>query len=246
VHVREHDSRAVYQRYMGWYDANPSTLDQLPPEPAAKKYVEYMGGEEAVLKRAKADFDNGEYRWVAEVLKQVVFADPSSQAGRDLLADTYEQMGYQAESGPWRSIYLQGAYELRNGVPKTGGVNTASPDVIRAMPPEMLFDYLAVRLNGPNAAGKKIALNLNFSDLKKQYALVVENGVLHYSAKPLAKPDATMTTAKATLDAIQMKEKTLDAATKSGEMKIAGNEQAFSEFMELLDTFPFWFNIVTP
>ena len=139
----KHNTRAVYQRYMGFYDANPSTLDELPPEEAAKKYVEYMGGADAVLKKAKADFDKGEYRWVAEALKHVVFADPNNKEGKELLADAYEQMGYQAESGPWRSVYLQGAFELRNGVPKAGGINTASPDTIRAMSPEMLFDYLA-------------------------------------------------------------------------------------------------------
>ena len=175
----KHNSRAVYQRYMGWYDANPSTLDQLPPEPVAKKYVEYMGGEASLLTKAKADFDKGEYRWVAEAMKHVVFANPNSKDGKDLLADAYEQLGYQAESGPWRSVYLQGAFELRNGVPKTGGTNVASPDTIRAMPIELLFDYLGVRLNGPKAAGKQITLNLNFTDLKKQYALMVENAVLN-------------------------------------------------------------------
>ncbi len=121
-----HNTRAVYQRYMGFYDANPTTLDQLPPEQAAKKYVEYMGGADNILQRSKADFDKGEYRWVAEALKHVVFADPSNKDAKELLADTYEQMGYQAESGPWRSVYLQGAFELRNGVPAAGGLNAAS------------------------------------------------------------------------------------------------------------------------
>jgi alkyl sulfatase BDS1-like metallo-beta-lactamase superfamily hydrolase len=241
-----HNSRAVYQRYMGWYDGNPSSLDNLPPEPAAKKHVEYMGGEAATLTKAKADFDKGEYRWVAEVLKHVVFANPNNNEAKNLLADTYEQLGYQAESGPWRSVYLQGAFELRNGVPKAGGINTASPDTIRAMSPEMLFEYLAVRLNGLNAAGKKIALNVNFIDLKKQYSLVVENAVLNYSAKPVSNADATITLSKATLDSIQLKEKTLDQAVASGDLKIEGRKEAFTEFLGLLDTFPFWFNVVTP
>jgi alkyl sulfatase BDS1-like metallo-beta-lactamase superfamily hydrolase len=156
-----HNSRAVYQRYMGWYNGNPANLNNLPPEAAAKKYVEYMGGEAAIIKRAKVDFAKGEYRWTAEALKHVVFANPKSQAGKELLADSLEQLGYQAESGPWRGVYLMGAYELRNGVPKMGGINTATPDTIKAMPPEMLFDYLAVRLNGPKAAGKKIGLNID-------------------------------------------------------------------------------------
>jgi alkyl sulfatase BDS1-like metallo-beta-lactamase superfamily hydrolase len=113
------------------------------------------------------------------------------------------------------------------------------------MPPEMLFDYLAVRLNGPRAFGKKIGLNVDFTDLHKQYGLSVENAVLNYG-KPLAQADATLTLSKATLDAIQLKETTLDQAISSGALKIQGNRAAFTDFMGLLDTFPFWFNIVTP
>jgi alkyl sulfatase BDS1-like metallo-beta-lactamase superfamily hydrolase len=231
---------------MGFYDANPSTLDQLPPEEAAKKYVEYMGGEGAVLERARADFDKGEYRWVAEAVKQVVFANPDSTEGKELLADAYEQMGYQAESGPWRGIYLQGAYELRNGVPKAGGTTTASPDTIRAMPPEMLFDYFGVRLNGPKASGKKIALNVTFTDLKKSYALTIENGVLNYSRRKAPKPDATVALAKSTLDRIQINELSVEDAIGQNLLKIQGSKDSFEEFFSLLDEYPFWFNIVTP
>ncbi len=242
----KHNSRAIYQRYMGWYDGNPANLDVLAPEAAAKRYVEYMGGEAAVLKRARADFDKGDYPWVAQVLKHVVFANPDNTEAKHLLADAFEQMGYQAESGPWRSVYLQGAFELRNGVPKsisTGG--TASPDVIKSMPPEMLFDYLAVRLNGKKALGKKIALNIAFSDLDQEYGLTVDNAVLNYG-KPLARPDAKATLSKATLDAIQLKEVKLEDAVAKGDIKIEGRPEAFREFLGLLDVFPPWFNIVTP
>lgn len=242
----KHNSRAVYQYYMGFYDGNPTTLDQLPPEPAAKKYVEYMGGASAVLERAKADFEKGEYRWVAEAVKHVVFADPSNKPAKELLADTYEQMGYQAESGPWRSIYLQGAFELRNGVPNAQAAVTASPDTIRAMSPEMTFDYYGVRLNGQKAAGKKLSLNINFTDLKKPYALVVENGVLNHFGHSVENADATLTLTKATLDKIQLKEITVEQAITSGDLKIEGKREAFSEFVGMLDSFPFWFNIVTP
>ncbi|MDV3127572.1 MBL fold metallo-hydrolase [Mycobacterium sp. 21AC1] len=242
----KHNSRAVYQRYMGWYDGNPSDLDDLPPQESAKKYVEYMGGEEAILEKAKNDFDNGNYRWTAMVLKQVVFANPDSVHGKNLLADSYEQMGYQAESGPWRSVYLQGAYELRNGVPTSGGTDTASPDTIKAMPPEMLFDYLAVRLNGPKAAGKNITVNVNFTDLKKEYGLTVENGVLNYAPAPVPDANASLTLTKATLDDIQLGNTTIDDAMSTNKMTVDGNRQSFNEFMGLLDTFPFWFNIVTP
>jgi alkyl sulfatase BDS1-like metallo-beta-lactamase superfamily hydrolase len=242
----KHDSRAVYQRYMGFYDANPSTLDELPPEEAAKKYVEYMGGADAAMQKAKADFDKGEYRWVAMALKHVVFADPNNKAAKELLADAYEQMGYQAESGPWRSIYLQGAYELRNGVPSAGGTVTASPDTIRAMPPELLFDYLGVRLNGEKAAGKRMVIDVAFTDLNQSYALTVENGTLTYSTKPADDADAKMTLSKAVLDNIQLGQTTLKDAVAGGDVKVEGNEAALAELLGLLDTYPFWFNIVTP
>jgi alkyl sulfatase BDS1-like metallo-beta-lactamase superfamily hydrolase len=242
----KHNSRAVYQRYLGWYDGNPSDLDDLPPVPASKKYVEYMGGEDAILRKAKDDFDKGNYRWVAMVLKNVVFANPDSKEGKNLLADAYEQLGYQAESGPWRSVYLQGAYELRNGVPDVAATNSASPDTIKAMPPELLFDYLAVRLNGPKAAGKNLTMNVDFTDLKKQYGLTVENAVLNYAPAPVANANVSLTLDKATLDDIQLGNIKLNDAISSGKVKIDGNRDSFTEFMGLLDTFPFWFNIVTP
>ncbi|MCY1740520.1 alkyl/aryl-sulfatase [Ensifer sp. SL37] len=241
-----HNSRAVYQRYMGFYDANPSSLDKLPPEPAARKYLEYMGGAAAVLKKAKRDFDNGEYRWVAEALKHVVFAEPDNKNAKEFLADTYEQMGYQAESGPWRSVYLQGAHELRNGVPDLPVANAASPDVIRAMDPEMLFDYLGIRLNGQRAAGKNITLNLDFTDIQKQYALTVENATLNYADEWADKADVKLTLTKSLLDDIQLKKTTVKEAIDEGKLQIDGNEKAFVEFLGLLDNFPFWFNIVTP
>jgi alkyl sulfatase BDS1-like metallo-beta-lactamase superfamily hydrolase len=243
----KHDAKAVYQRYLGWYDANPANLDPLPPEPAAKKFVEYMGGSKALLAKAREDFAAGNYRWVAQVVNNVVFAEPDNKEARELQADALEQLGYQAESGPWRSVYLQGAYELRNGVPKSGGINTATPDTIKAMPPEMLFDYLAVRLNGPKAAGKKLALNLDFQDLKTGYVITVENGVMNYAhGRQNPKADATLTLTMAALNSVQLKEATLDQKIASGDIKIAGRKEALGEFMGLLDDFPFWFNVVTP
>lgn len=242
----KHNSRAVYQRYMGWYDGNPSDLDDLPPQEAAKKYVEYMGGEEAILDKAKNDYDNGNYRWTAMVLKQVVFANPDSVHGKNLLADSYEQMGYQAESGPWRSVYLQGAHELRNGVPDVAATDTASPDTINAMPPEMMFDYLAVRLNGTKAAGKNIKLNVTFDDMKKDYTLFVENGVLNYAPGKIGDANASLTLSKETMNQIQMGRLKLDDGINQKKVTVDGNRQSVDDFVGLLDTFPFWFNIVTP
>lgn len=241
-----HNSRAVYQRYMGWYSGNPSDLDNLPPEMVGPKYVEFMGGEQALLKKAKASFDKGEYRWVAEVLKHLVFANPNNQEGKLLLADALEQLGYQAESGPWRSVYLQGAYELRNGVPTAGGTVTASPDTIRAMSPSMLFDYLAVRINPEKAAGKKMVINMDFTDIGEKHTLSLENAVLNHTTRYAAKPDVTLTLSKQTLDDIQLGQGTLEQKIASGEIKVQGDQQTFSDFVGLLDKFNFWFNIVTP
>ncbi len=150
--------------YLGWCNGNPATLHELPERDAAGKYVEFMGGAEAVL-------DAGDYRWVAQVVNHVVFADPSNEAARDLQADALEQMGYQAESGPWRNFYLSGAKELREGVKELGTPSTASPDTIRAMDLDLLFDYAAMRLNGPKAEGKSMKLNWNFTDTSQKYVL---------------------------------------------------------------------------
>ena len=242
-----HNSRAVYQRYMGWYDANPSSLNDLPPVDAAKKYVEYMGGADAILKKAQTDYDKGEYRWVAEALKHVVFANPNNTTAKNLLADAYEQLGFQAESGPWRSVYLAGAYELRHGTPKEGGVeiSTASPDTITAMTPEMTFDFMGVRLNGAKAAGKKMAFNIEFPDLKENYGLTLENAVLNYGKK-VESPTTTLVLNKTTLDDIQNGKLTLDQAVQNGSVKVTGDQNAFKEFLGMMDDFPFFFNIVTP
>ncbi|EMC0406925.1 MBL fold metallo-hydrolase [Vibrio fluvialis] len=241
-----HNSRAVYQRYMGWYDGNPSDLNNLPPTNAAVKYVEYMGGESAAIQKAQADFDKGNYRWVAEVLKHVVFANPQSKKGKELLADAYEQLGYQSESGPWRSVYLQGAYELRNGTPSAGGVQTASPDIIKNMPPEMLFDYLAVRILPEKAEGKKFAINLNFTDLDEKYTLYLEDSVLIHTKKQANKPNVTLTLTKSVLDDVQLGNVTLEKAIANGDIQLKGDKEVFKDFVGMLDRFNFWFNIVTP
>lgn len=241
-----HNSRAVYQRYMGWYNGNPSDLNNLPPEMVAPRYVEAMGGEAEVLRRGQEAFKNNDYRWVAELMKHAVFANPDNAEAKNLLADAYEQLGYQAESGPWRSVYLQGAFELRNGVPQAGAPATASPDTIRAMSPSMLFDYFAVRLNPEKVDGKKYAINVNLTDIKETHGLRVENSVLNHGPKAVDKADATMTLSKLTLDEIQLGGTTLDKAIADGKVKIDGNQATVKDFLASLDTFKFWFNIVTP
>jgi len=242
-----HDVKATYVFYLGWFDGNPATLDELPPADAAKKYVEYMGGADNILQKAKADYDQGNYRWVAQVVSKVVFADPSNKAALNLEADALEQMGYQAESGPWRNFYLSGAKELRNGVVKAATPNTASPDTVRAMTPEMFFDYMAVHINGEKAANAHVTLNVDFGDQGGKYKLELENGVLNHTANSQAdKADATITLSRDTLDRIVLKQETMQQAKDKGDVKITGDANKLTELLSYMDKFEFWFNIVTP
>lgn len=241
----KHNSRAIYQRYMGWYTGNPSDLDVLPNADAAVKYVDYMGGEAAVLEKAQADFDKGEYRWAAMVLRHVVFANPDSAEGKELLAKAYEQLGYQAESGPWRSIYLQGAWELRNGTPPITAAS-ASPDVVRAMSLDMLFDFLAVRLDAARAAGKVITVNFDFTDLDEHYTLTLENSVLNHTTKQAETADATVTLSKRALNDVNLGVSTLEDELASGNIAVEGNGEVLKELLSMIDTFSPAFNVVTP
>jgi alkyl sulfatase BDS1-like metallo-beta-lactamase superfamily hydrolase len=242
-----HNVKAIYQRYLGFFDGNPANLHPLPPEAAGKKYVEFMGGAANLLANARKAFDQGEYRWVAQVVNHLVFADPENTDARALQADALEQLGYQAESGPWRNFYLSAAKELRDGVVDLGAPKTTSADVIRATPLDMFFDLLAVRLNGPRAAGKVITINANFTDIGAQYVLTVENGVLHYAAgKQTPAADVTLTMPRTALDEIVLGEATPAGKLAAGEASITGDQAKLVEFLSLLDTFEFWFNIVTP
>lgn len=241
-----HDVKATYVLYMGWFDGNPATLHELTPVDAGKHYVDYMGGADAVLKKAKASYDKGEYRWVAQVVKNVVFADPNNKAARDLEADALEQLGYQAEAGPWRNFYLTGAKELREGVAKLPTPNTASPDTVRAMSLDLFFDYMGVRLNGPKAADAHMTLNFDFGGNGK-YIVELENGVLNHTGNAQsAKADATLTMSRDTLNNIILQQTSLDDAVKNGGVKVTGDQGKVKELVSYLDNFDFWFHIVTP
>ena len=242
-----HDAKAQYQLYFGFFSGNPADLNPLPPESAGKKFVEYMGGADAVVAKARKDFDKGEYRWVAQALNYVVFADPENGQARELLAETYEQMGYQAESGPWRNFFLSGAKELRDGVVTAATPDTSSPDIVRNLGLETYLDYLAVRLNHPEAADKFITFNVVMPDVGEKFAVYVENGVMNYTLNHqdlLA--DATVTLDRRVLDDINLGQTSLDQAITDGNVNIDGDAEQFGNFVAMLDTFDFWFNIVTP
>lgn len=242
-----HDVAATYVLYLGWFDGNPATLHQLPPVEASKNYVEFMGGADAILEKAKQSYGKGDYRWVAQVVNHVVFADPGNQEAKKLQADALEQLGYQAESGPWRNFYLTGAKELREGVQELPTPSTDSADTVRAMTPEMFFDYLGVRLNGEKAANAKAVLNFDLGDSGGKYLVEMENGVLNHTANRQSdNADATVTLTRDTLNKIILQETKLEDAIKAGEVKVGGNQAKLEEMVSYLDNFPFWFNIVTP
>ncbi|MFT4764421.1 MAG: alkyl sulfatase BDS1-like metallo-beta-lactamase superfamily hydrolase [Oleispira sp.] len=181
----KHNAKAVYQNYLGWYDANPANLDPLPNTESAGRYIKMMGGIENVVAQAQITFDSAEedsgaYRWVAELLNKAVFFDPKHQAAKALLAKTYDQLGYQAESAPWRDVYLSAAYELRHGGPDKGIDITLMRDVLLETPVERFFDTMSVRLNGPKAEGERYIIKVNFTDKNLSYVLYLENSVLYY------------------------------------------------------------------
>ena len=241
-----HDVKAVYQRYLGWFDGNPANLHPLPPVESSRRYVEFMGGPAEVTAKARRSYEKGEYRWVAQVMNHVVFADPGNTEARQLQADALEQLGYQAESGPWRNFYLTGAQELRNGVqkmPAPGG----SSDILNAMTTEMFFDYMAIQLNGPKAAGKRIILNWRFPDIKETYVMTLENSALTYvKDRQASDADATVIVDRQTWNTLALKETSFLKELLSPRLTIEGKKRKFVELMGLLDEFKPWFNIVTP
>ena len=241
-----HNAKAVYQKYLGWYDANPANLSPLPPVEQARKAVEYMGGADAVIARAQDDFKAGNYRWVASVMSQVVFADPANRKARELGADALEQLGYQSEAAPWRNAYLMGAMELRNGVPKlsAGGL---SGETLGAVSTDLVFDFLAVRLDAEKAEGKTTVLNWTFTDSGEKFVVNLENSALtHLAGKLAPQADAGITLTRATLDAILLKQKTLPEAIAAAEVKVEGDPGKLVELMGMLDEFALGFPIVEP
>ena len=244
-HIR-HNVKAIYQRTLGWYDANPAHLDPLPPVALGTKLVGYMGGAAAVLARARADFDAGEFRIVAEVLNHLVFAEPGNEDARLLLADTYEQLGYVSESAAWRNSYLFGAQELRHGMPKVPNRSAISPDTVRALRTEQLFDYLGIRLNGPDAAGRTIVLNFDFTDSRDSFVLRLENAALTHAKGRSQVADATLTLDRPTFNDLVLQNSTLTDAINAGRVKASGKALRFDELMALMDTFERMFEIVLP
>lgn len=243
-----HNTRAVYQRYLGFFDGNPAHLDPLPPTETARRYVELAGGLEQLLARVREALQRGDYRWAAEIASHAVFAASESDEARELEAQAFEQLGYQAESAVWRNLYLVGAQELRVGPPKApGGRRLASADVARALTIEQLWDAIGARLDGPRAAESRIVIGWHFTDLDERWTLSVSNGALNARRGWIAaEAQATVTLTRAAFDAVLLREGDLGELLASGAIVIEGEGERLGELFGLLDDGDPAFPIVTP
>lgn len=245
-----HNARAVYVKYLGFFNGNPTSLHPLPPSDAGRRYLDFMGGAAAVVEKAQASFEAGDYRWVAEVLNHVMMAEPSNSKAyaeaTGLLANSLEQMGYQAESGPWRNFYLCGALELRQGVPK-GSNYQPSPGVAQGMPLTSLFQTLGMRLNGPKADKINMALNIELTDTKQQYLVTIENAVLHgYADRSSNEPDATATISSSDFKLLMLGLADQQELISNNKLALVDPENRLAQLLALFDVFPRRFPIMTP
>ncbi len=243
-----HNVRAVYQRYLGFFDGNPAHLDPHPPVEAGRRYVDLAGGVDSLLDHARVAYAEGDYRWVAEVCSHAVFADPERTDVRELEAQALEQLGYRAESAVWRNLYLVGAHELRDGPPRAPeGRRVASADVARALSIEQLWDAMGARLDGPRAWDTQIVLGWDFTDVSEQWTVSVENGALN-SVRGRLPPDAqaTITLTRTAFDAVLLGEGDGAALFASGAIAVEGDATKLGEFLGLLDYGDPAFAIVTP
>ncbi len=237
-----HNVKAIYQRYLGWYDGNPARLWAHPPIEAAKRYVAFMGGADAVVEKARASVDEGDLRWAAQVLDHVVFAEPSHAAGRALLADVLEQLGFGSENGTWRSAYLSGAMELRGGNFGTPTA-TASADVLSQLTPELFLDAVAIQVNGPAAWDLDLAIRWVFGDHGPTYRTTLRNGVFSYIPDGSGDVALTVTVPRAALGALAAGD--IKAATEAG-LTLDGDTDALHQLFEALQPGDPAFNIVEP
>ena len=242
-----HNVRAVYNYYLGYFDAVPANLNPLAPAVRAEKYVALAGGSAGVMAKAQTAFDTGEYRWVAELLNHLVFADPDNEAAKNLLADAYEQMGYQAESGPWRNFYLTGAQELRRGILKPERARTVSPDLIASVPTFMFLNFMGVRFDPEDADDLKVKINLDFTDTGEQFVLSLENSVLNnIPGKQDPEANASLKLTRALFNSVALGETNFAKEIVMGNVKFSGNPLALTRVFGRLQEFDPWFNIVTP
>ena len=236
-----HNAKAVYQKYLGWYDANPVNLNPLPPCDTAKKLVEYLGSTELVLCKAKKDYAKGEYQWVAQITKELVYADPANQKARNLCADALEQLGYQAESGAWRNAYLMGAAELRKGN-LSGLARTANglASAMKEMTVDMLLDYIAILTDANAAQNDDVTLNLIVTDVNEKFYVTRKNGIL------LSYPGENRPDAQASVTCKRLQLLALMQGQQAGQVQISGDATALKRLLAYASKFEKTFNVIEP
>lgn len=243
--------KAVYQRYMGWFDGNPAHLWQHPPVEQAKRYVDFMGGADAVVAKARDSFDDGDLRWAAEVLNHVLFAEPGHAGARELQARTFEGLGHAQENGVWRNFYLTGAQELRAGADGPAGSEPhgQSLDMLAGLGTGQIFESMAVRLDGPRAAAHRLLLRWEFADTEEVWTLLVGNGVLtpmRGDAPGGEAPQLTLRLDRATLNLILARRTSFADAIGAGTVALEGDATVLATFHGLLETPPLHFPIALP
>ncbi len=252
-----HNAKAVYQHYIGWFTGNPAQLNPLPESESATRYVRMMGGADTILETARQDFEaaadmkasagRDTYRWLAELLNHLVFAEPDNNEAKQLLAGVYDQLGYQAESAPWRDFYLTGAYELRHGAPQDGINPAVMRDVLLNTPVSLFFDSMAVRLKADDAEGKTMTIKINFTDLQESHLLTLQNSVLHH--RPIGEDtpaDATLKVTRPLFVDLLIGNAGLKALLFSDDIGFEGSRLDLIRFFGMLDKPEGRFNIITP
>jgi alkyl sulfatase BDS1-like metallo-beta-lactamase superfamily hydrolase len=239
-----HNSKAIYQRYLGWYDANPANLNPHIPTERAKRMVAALGGADRMIELARKSMNDGDYRWSSDLLNQLVFAAPDHAEAKALLADSYEQMGFQAESSLWRNIYLSGASELRRGI--KGGELPVSLDMVSAIPTAMMLDSVATRLDPALIEERKLTLNINLTDRKERFAVSTSNAVMVSEMDQAhAAPQVTLSGPRPLFMALFFQKTPLDVLEKAG-LKIEGDRGAVAALQMALEAPTGRFDIVTP
>lgn len=246
-----HNSKAVYQNYMGWYDGNPANLNPLPPVEASKRYVDLAGGAQAVMNNAQTAFEEGEYRWAAQLLNHLVFAEPDSKVAKTLLAKVYDQLGYQSESGPWRDEYLSAAFELRHGAPETLMFDISSmAGILEQTPIEKFFQSMSVRLDAQKAEGFESSIVVYFTDTDARYLLSIKNSVFHYQAEPslaqIDKSKAAINITRRMFLRMLLGDAGLREMLGSNELDVSGNPVSLLRFFSMFEKPNELFNVVTP
>jgi len=241
----EHNSRAVINRYLGYWDANPTTLIPLSPEDSAPLYVEMMGGADKIIAKGQELYDQGKYRHAQEILNKLVYAEPGNQKAKDLLADAFEQYGYQQESPSVRNSFLAAALELRSGIPEGASPKSSGPDLIRAMTTGLFLDFLGIRMDSEKADGMAFTINIVTPDNGEKFALEMSNATLtNIEGRQAKNPDLSITIDRADLETVMMGAATFDEQIKNGKAKLDGNKKVYDQLKTTLVQFEMGFEIM--